>query len=160
MSYQRISASTKDIIKKYYTRKVNKLDELIEERGKELSKDYINELYKSEAYKSFKISIINFSKWLKEVDSEDEFSGNYYVERLLDKIKDDSLFSKPYRSKLEDMYANDLQIKGWIEEKSNLNKECNKLLWNLEMSPKSSQEYKDALAKAENLLFSGDDNEE
>lgn len=161
MSYQRISASTKESIKKAYGSKIAKLNSNIEERGRELSENYINELNNSEAYKSFKASVLVFADWLEAVDPDDNYSAKYHLDRIKSYINDRNFFSRPYSSKLESLYGDkDGQIQKWLEEKSNLVKECNKLLWNLEMSPKSSKEYKDALVKAEEILFNGDANEE
>ena len=161
MSYQRISASTKDSIKKAYGNKITKLNNNIKERGIELSNDYIEVLNNSEAYKSFKTSVLVFADWLEAVDPDDIYSAKYNLDRLKTYLDDNNFFSEPYSSKLETLFKDkDTQIQKWVEEKSNLTKECNKLLWNLEMSPKSSKEYKDALAKAEEILFKGDANEE
>lgn len=160
MSNYRISASTKDAIRKVYREKISKLDNKIEERGKELSQDIVDELNKSPQYLKFKEATLEFMDWIEEVDSDDLFNTHYYLSNMISKIKNGNYFSTPYRSNYERMFKDDKTIKTCVEEKEALSKECNKLIWNIEMSPKSSKEYKDAVDKAEKLLFKGDACEE
>lgn len=160
MSNYRISASTKDAIRKVYREKISKLDNKIEERGKALSQDIVDELNKSPQYLKFKEATLEFMDWIEEVDSDDLFNTHYYLSNMISKIKNGNYFSTPYRSNYERMFKDDKTIQDCIKEKEALSKECNKLIWNIEMSPKSSKEYKDAVDKAEKLLFKGDACEE
>lgn len=160
MSNYRISASTKDAIRKVYREKISMLDNKIEERGKELSQDIVDELNKAPQYLKFKEATLEFMDWIEEVDSDDLFNTHYYLSNMISKIKNGSYFSTPYRSSYEHTFKDDKIIKTCIEEKEALSKECNKLIWNIEMSPKSSKEYKDAVDKVEKLLFKGDACEE
>ena len=153
MANSRISAAMKDNIKKVYGKRIGEINDEIEERGKELAQARIKALEEEPKYKLFRLSIIEFCDWVKEADPDGEFSDSYNLTRAKDYLEDNTFFKTPYRSSLEKIFANDFKIEELAEEKERINKECSKLLWNLEMAPKSSEEYKDAYKKAEELLF-------
>ena len=160
MSTQRLSASMKDAIKDKYNKKIRKLEEEIKDKEDKLADKIIADYISSKEYKEFKEQIIKFYDWLLKIDEDDVFSSQYHVRYIVDYLKDNNLFRKPYHSDMHKLFSNDLDIQSCNEKISALNKECNKLIWNIEMQPKASQEYKDAISKAEDLLFKGEKNEE
>ena len=152
MASNRISAAMKDDIKKYFNKKLSKIDENIEKIGNELAQVKIDSVHNSPEFKEFKEELNKFYNWLSsEVD--EEILDTYPLDRMVSIINSNSLARLPYRSKLAEMFSEDDRIKSLEEEKHAISKECNQLIWNIEMSPKSSKEYKEAIAKAEAILF-------
>ena len=158
MSSYRISAAMKDSIKNVYGKKISKLNEEYEKLGKEIAEKKVETLNNRQEYKDFKEAYTKFEEWLDNIDPDRDFVDSY-IASAYSRVSSKSVFRTPYYYRNNVFKETSPRMKEIEEEKSALNKECNKLLWNIEMSPKSSKEYKDAVAKAEELLFNGELNE-
>ena len=154
MSNYRISAAMKDDIRKVYNRKIADLEQKIKQKSRILQGDYIDNLNSDFKIEEFKSVAEKFYNWIEEVDSEGELV-NYDLRRGLRHIVEgDKIFSlNSYHNYGEAYKDKDKEITDWYEEISKLEKEKNKIIWNIEMSPKTSNEYKEAIKKAEELLF-------
>ena len=154
MSNYRISAAMKDDIRKVYNRKIADLEQKIKQKSRILQGDYIDILNSDFKIEEFKSVAEKFYNWIEEVDSEGELV-NYDLRRGLRHIVEgDKIFSlNSYHNYGEAYKDKDKEITDWYEEISRLEKEKNKIIWNIEMSPKTSNEYKEAIKKAEELLF-------
>jgi len=153
MASNRISAANKDLIRDVYKDKISKLSDKYEKIGKEIAEEKVKELRASKEYKEFKEAYEKFMTYIKSFDPETDFLDSY-IDSAWKRVQDDSAIRTPYYYRSNVFKDVNEEMKAIEEEKTNLRKECNKLIWNIEMSPKSSAEYKEALAKAEGILFS------
>lgn len=152
MASNRISAAMKNDIRKHYDREIRDIDEKIEDIGKESAQKIIDSIHSSPEYIKFKEEANKFYSWLSE-SIDDDFLDSYYIKKVVDYMNSDTLLRVPYRTSLEKLFSSNEEIVSLKASKHSLNKECNQLIWNIEMSPKSSTEYKEAVAKAEDILF-------
>ena len=155
MSNYRISASMKDDIRKAYRRKINAIDEKIKDKSRVLVGTLLEDLNNNPKTEEFKEMAKKIYSWIEEVDPEHDFV-DYDIKKGLTRIvkEEKNLFSaSSYRDYTGKFIDNDLQISELTNEKKELEKECNKILFHIEMSPKASNEYKEAVQKAEELLF-------
>lgn len=153
MSSNRMTAATKDMIKKYFDKKISELDDKLGNRGYELSLAKIKELQDNQAYRDLIGICEQYLQILNGIDPDDKFGGKYYIERIIEGHNSNRFFKTPYRSDYSKLFGNDIEIENIIEQKAALKKQCNKILWNLEMAPKSSEAYKECLKEAEDILF-------
>ena len=151
--HNRISAQSKDNIRHYYSKKTSEIKSEVMKKLNLLVEKEIKELYESEKYKNFSKQFLEFFDYLDELDPDDEFNWRYCMKLVRNKINDENFFSKPYSSSIEDIYYDNPDLIEANQEISRLNKECNKIIWNLEMASKKSEEYKEAFNKAQEILF-------
>lgn len=154
MASNRISAAMKDRIKAAYNRRISKIDdEIIKLRGARAN-EVIDRLTHLPEYIRFRKELEKFYLWAEENVPEKFFRADYRIKALVTEFDSERVIDLPYNSELEDMYNDDERIASLVKERHTISKECNQLLWRIEMSPKSSTEYKEAVAKAEEILFS------
>lgn len=149
----RISAQSKDNIRHYYSRKTSEIKSEVMKKLNLLVEKEIKELYENEKYKNFSKQFLEFFDYLDELDPDDEFNWRYCMKQVRNKINEENFFSKPYSSSIEKIYYDNPDLIEANQEISRLNKECNKIIWNLEMASKKSEEYKEAFNKAQEILF-------
>lgn len=160
MANSKITTAMKEEIRAAYRVKTDKLTNAIEKRLKHLAKEEEMKVKSAPEYFKFKRELTDFIQWMRNTIPE-KYRRNYTnirLDNLVKALEDDTLVSAPtYISALEDMFGDDETISALEAEKKALTKECNHLIWNIEMSPKKSDEYKEAVARAERIVFGAEE---
>ena len=84
MSNNRMTAATKDMIKKYFDKKISELDDKLGNRGYELSLAKIKELQDNQTYRDLIGICEQYLQILNGIDPDDRFGGKYYIERIIE----------------------------------------------------------------------------
>ena len=154
MANYRISAMQKDNIRKIYRDKINKLEEKKKEIVDKLVEKKLEEYNSSNIVERYKAISEEFYDFVMRVDEDKNFINYQIIRALNSVIEGDLMFKNNKYSDVSKYFCDEEpEINNISNKQIELNKECNKLIWDLEMAPKSSNDYKEAFNKAQYLLF-------